>query len=299
MNRRMGSLAAHTFGGRRLSIAVFGLVLITHIAGAVVLDDLRAHPQRASPPEPMVVTFVEVAESVSSADAAAQPAADEPVQPAARPDPPKPTRNLSWIPTPPEQPAPPHIEDLGPVPPQPQPHVEPIVPERPVPQPETRPEPAVQPAPPPAPPAATPPSTSLAAAGMPDPPGRPASPEAPSPPAAVGTQAVAAAPTGVPPSASEARPASPRFDVAYLDNPKPAYPLSARRMQLEGTVRLRVFVNAAGRAEQVELQATSGSPVLDRSAMDAVRRWRFVPARRGEEAVPAWVIVPIVFTLNG
>jgi protein TonB len=269
-----------------LSLAVFGLVLIMHIAGAVMLRDLRAHPQRIAPPEPVVVTLIEVAESVSSADAAMSPPA-EPVRPAAQRDPPEPTRNPSRIPPSLEAPAQPRTEDLAPVPPQPQPRAEPIVPQVPAPPPEIRLEPSAQPvpAPPPTPPAMTPPSAALPTAGPPDPPGRPGPPQPPSPPASTGTQAVAAAP--------------PRFDVAYLDNPKPAYPLSARRMQLEGTVRLRVLVNAAGKAEQVELQATSGSPVLDRSAMDAVRRWRFVPARRGEEAVPAWVVVPIVFTLNG
>ena len=38
---------------------------------------------------------------------------------------------------------------------------------------------------------------------------------------------------------------------------------------------------------------------LDRAAEDAVARWRFVPARRGESAVEAWVLVPIVFKLKG
>lgn len=32
--------------------------------------------------------------------------------------------------------------------------------------------------------------------------------------------------------------------------------------------------------------------------MDAVRGWRFVPARRGEQAVEAWVRIPLVFRLN-
>src|SRR5262245_58789245 len=42
----------------------------------------------------------------------------------------------------------------------------------------------------------------------------------------------------------------PRFDVAYLRNPPPAYPAIARRMRLEGTVVLRVLVDALGRSEE-------------------------------------------------
>lgn len=62
---------------------------------------------------------------------------------------------------------------------------------------------------------------------------------------------------------------------------------------------LRVFVEPGGTAGQVEIKASSGSPRLDQAAIDAVRRWQFVPARRGEEAVGAWVLVPILFNLRG
>jgi protein TonB len=109
----------------------------------------------------------------------------------------------------------------------------------------------------------------------------------------------AAAEAAGPAAASAGPSAPPRVGAAYLDNPKPAYPLSARHMRLQGTVRLRVLVTAQGTVDHVEVQTTSGSPVLDRSALDAVRRWRFVPARHGDAAVPAWVVVPIVFTLEG
>ena len=37
---------------------------------------------------------------------------------------------------------------------------------------------------------------------------------------------------------------------------------------------------------------------LDQAALDAVRQWRFVPARQGEQAVAAWVLVPIQFALE-
>ena len=37
---------------------------------------------------------------------------------------------------------------------------------------------------------------------------------------------------------------------------------------------------------------------LDEAARNAVQRWKFVPARRGDEPVSAWVIVPISFVLE-
>jgi len=91
----------------------------------------------------------------------------------------------------------------------------------------------------------------------------------------------------------------PRFDAAYLQNPPPVYPALARRLGEQGRVLLRVMVTAEGMAERVELKASSGADRLDRAALDAVKRWRFVPARQGEQTVAAWVVVPISFSLEG
>lgn len=102
-----------------------------------------------------------------------------------------------------------------------------------------------------------------------------------------------AAPT--PPAAAS----DPRFDAAYLDNPAPVYPALSRRMGEEGRVTLRVYVEAGGRPNQVQIKTSSGSQRLDQAAQEAVSRWKFVPARRGAEAVGAWVLVPIVFNLRG
>jgi periplasmic protein TonB len=91
---------------------------------------------------------------------------------------------------------------------------------------------------------------------------------------------------------------APRFDADYLDNPSPAYPPLSRREGEEGTVMLSVYVEANGQAGKVELARSSGFERLDRAALAAVKRWRFVPARRGSDAVADWVRVPIVFSLK-
>lgn len=89
----------------------------------------------------------------------------------------------------------------------------------------------------------------------------------------------------------------PIFNAAYLDNPPPPYPPASRRLSETGHVLLRVFVSATGRAERVELKVSSGFDRLDDAARAAVIRWRFVPARRGDEPVAAWVVVPITFAM--
>lgn len=90
----------------------------------------------------------------------------------------------------------------------------------------------------------------------------------------------------------------PRFDAEYLDNPRPAYPAMSRRLGEEGRVLLRVLVGGEGRAREVQLKESSGFARLDQAAREAVLRWRFVPARRGGEAVEGWVLVPVGFALN-
>ncbi len=89
------------------------------------------------------------------------------------------------------------------------------------------------------------------------------------------------------------------YNAAYLNNPEPKYPPLSRRLGEEGKVELRVRVTADGRAGAVELSRSSNYARLDEAARQAVAGWRFVPARRGDEAVEALVIVPIVFRLDG
>jgi periplasmic protein TonB len=91
----------------------------------------------------------------------------------------------------------------------------------------------------------------------------------------------------------------PRFDADYLDNPAPNYPALSRRSGEQGKVMLRVFVEPGGNAGQVLIAASSGFDRLDSAAIDAVRRWKFVPARQGENAIAGWVVVPINFSLKG
>jgi protein TonB len=122
-----------------------------------------------------------------------------------------------------------------------------------------------------------------------------AAPPGPEPAVSSGTDGVATGPAAKPAAPMVA----PRFDAAYLNNPRPEYPRAARRLGEHGRVMLRVFVSPAGLPERIELQASSGYPRLDQAARDAVQNWRFVPARRGEEAVGAWVLVPITFVLEG
>lgn len=90
----------------------------------------------------------------------------------------------------------------------------------------------------------------------------------------------------------------PRFDASYLRNPQPSYPYQSRKLRERGRVLLKVLVSPSGKPERVELHKSSGYPRLDEAALEAVRHWTFVPAKRGGEAVSAWVVVPLDFRLE-
>jgi periplasmic protein TonB len=79
---------------------------------------------------------------------------------------------------------------------------------------------------------------------------------------------------------------------------EPAYPPTSRRLGEEGTVRLRVLVDENGRPRDVNVVNSSGFERLDRAAIDAVKRWRFVAATDGSKSITAWTQVAITFQLK-
>jgi periplasmic protein TonB len=116
----------------------------------------------------------------------------------------------------------------------------------------------------------------------------PAAP-APGPPA---PRMAAAPPNGT--GSELGRIARPRGGYQVL----PTYPSTARRLGIQGTALLRVLVLDDGRVGEIEVQKSAGHPDLDRAASDAVKRWRFDPARKGSENVSTWVLLPVEFRLT-
>ena len=77
--------------------------------------------------------------------------------------------------------------------------------------------------------------------------------------------------------------------------PPPAYPPAALRRGESGHVVVRVDVDANGSPGGVTLIQRSGSRELDRAAMEAVRGWRFRPARQNGQPVAGSIDVPFDF----
>lgn len=93
-------------------------------------------------------------------------------------------------------------------------------------------------------------------------------------------------------------PPSPVY-LEYVDAPPPAYPRAAQAGRREGQVMLRVTVGADGVPTAVEIAQSSGHRDLDAAARAQVlKHWRFRPAMKDGQAIPAIGMVPINFQLN-
>jgi protein TonB len=79
---------------------------------------------------------------------------------------------------------------------------------------------------------------------------------------------------------------------------KPRYPEAARRQGFEGTTLLKIYVSDTGKVEDVLVERSAGYQDLDLAAMEAVKQWRFEPARRGQQSVAVWVMLPVRFALK-
>jgi protein TonB len=163
-----------------------------------------------------------------------------------------------------------------------------------------RPRPAARPRPRPVamptPPAPVAPPSEFAVTALPELP--------PAPPAAEvqgAAPTVAAAPAAppAPPGPEPAEPiVRPRSDAAHLSNPAPAYPAISRRLGEQGRVLLDVYILPDGSVGELRLRRSSGFARLDDAALRAVRHWRYVPARRGDEPIAYWYVQPLDFSLQ-
>lgn len=79
-------------------------------------------------------------------------------------------------------------------------------------------------------------------------------------------------------------------------NVPPVYPEMARIVRKQGYVILEAVIDQSGLVASARV--LRGDPLLDQAALDAVRQWRFTPARLNGEAIPVVMTVTVNFTLQ-
>ena len=78
---------------------------------------------------------------------------------------------------------------------------------------------------------------------------------------------------------------------------RPYYPLGSRMRGEEGTVIVRITVNAFGKAQRIDITKSSEYRALNRAAINAVRRARVIPARKNGTALEAETTLTFRFEL--
>jgi protein TonB len=81
------------------------------------------------------------------------------------------------------------------------------------------------------------------------------------------------------------------------NNRPPRYPDIARQNRWEGTVLLKLSIDAKGRVTSVAVARSSGVRILDAEAVTAVRQWQGEPATRGGVAIASEEYLPVRFRL--
>ncbi len=156
----------------------------------------------------------------------------------------------------------------------------------------------IEPPPPPPPPPPEPPKTITKIVETPKPSPVPPPPEDPPMVYDDPSPVAIAAPPPAPPAPPTGTP-----DFAASEDPsgrsmfKPNYPPEEQRRGITGSVILLVQIDASGQVLEVTIEKSSGNRNLDRSAMQAARRWRFNPGSRSGVKVGGTVRVPVNFTL--
>lgn len=77
------------------------------------------------------------------------------------------------------------------------------------------------------------------------------------------------------------------------------YPEEMWDAGVEGETLLKLFVSDQGGVDSVRVEQASGHAPFDTSAVEGARELRFEPARRGDEAIGIWVLLPVQFRLDG
>ena len=182
---------------------------------------------------------------------------------------------VSWI-APPAPP--PSVAIVPPPPPRPQPVVKRQRPPEPT---------VIAAAPRPAP------APFVAPAPLPEPPA-PAPIAAIVPPAPAVAAALVAPPVA-PPPAPKVIPAS---AVQYLEPIALEYPRLSKRNGESGRVLIRVYIDEAGFAKNLQVNRSSGHPRLDEAALAAIQKARFKPYTENGQPVAGWAFIPLEFELE-
>lgn len=95
------------------------------------------------------------------------------------------------------------------------------------------------------------------------------------------------------------------YNAEDLDQPPlalakvpPLYPFRAKRMDIEGYVKVRFLVDEEGQVSRITVLESEPQGVFDAAVLHALPSWKFQPGRIMGEPVSSWVVTTIRFELG-
>ena len=95
------------------------------------------------------------------------------------------------------------------------------------------------------------------------------------------------------------------FEIGEIDGPlipvvkiPPPYPFRARRMGIEGSVRIEFLVNEKGNVEKLKILDANPPNIFEQSVKRTVLSWRFKPGTLEGEPVKVRAMTTIRFSLD-
>jgi protein TonB len=84
-----------------------------------------------------------------------------------------------------------------------------------------------------------------------------------------------------------------------ITNPRPPYPAQARAEAAEGTVYIKIWIDASGKISDASIVKSSGRKDFDEVALRTVKdKWRFKPARSAGLPIPCEKTISVEFRLR-
>jgi len=88
------------------------------------------------------------------------------------------------------------------------------------------------------------------------------------------------------------------YKAESLRNAQPRYPIYSRKMHQEGVVIVSAEVLTDGSPTDIRLAASSGIKLLDEAALETIKQWHFIPAKKDGIPYVQRLRIPVTFSLN-
>lgn len=79
---------------------------------------------------------------------------------------------------------------------------------------------------------------------------------------------------------------------------QPMYPYRAKRLGIQGQVRIRFLVNRSGKTDLFKILESTPPGEFDKAVEKTVKRWKFKPAVKDRRPVETWVETTVQFKLQ-